>query len=96
MMIKERCFWGLSIMRRNVVVAISKGSSSRKYFWCFANAIKFFHGAEKPEASYSNLPDATFKDLRRKPPVTCTLFSWHNTLQFSLTRDIHEELGIDE
>ncbi|KAM1490399.1 hypothetical protein ACFXTO_033530 [Malus domestica] len=46
------------------------------------------------EASYSNLPDATFKDLRRKLPVTRTLFPWQNTLQFSLTRDITKELGI--
>ncbi|KAF5740039.1 hypothetical protein HS088_TW11G00102 [Tripterygium wilfordii] len=46
------------------------------------------------EASYSNLPDTTFKDLRRKLPVTRTLFPWHNTLQFSLTRDIQKELGI--
>ncbi|KAF3454530.1 hypothetical protein FNV43_RR04978 [Rhamnella rubrinervis] len=46
------------------------------------------------EASYSNLPDTTFKDLRRKLPVTRTLFPWHNTLQFSLTRDITKELGI--
>ncbi|KAJ4845122.1 hypothetical protein Tsubulata_038388 [Turnera subulata] len=46
------------------------------------------------EASYSNLPDTTFKDLRRKLPVTRTLFPWHNTLQFSLTKDIQKELGI--
>ncbi|XXG54319.1 hypothetical protein AAC387_Pa03g2231 [Persea americana] len=46
------------------------------------------------EASYTNLPDTTFKDLRRKLPVTRTLFPWHNTLQFSLTRDIAKELGI--
>ncbi|KAL4202785.1 hypothetical protein AMTRI_Chr02g222910 [Amborella trichopoda] len=46
------------------------------------------------EASYSNLPDTTFKDLRRKLPVTRTLFPWHNTLQFSLTRDLTKELGI--
>lgn len=46
------------------------------------------------EASYSNLPDTTFKDLRRKLPVTRTLFPWHNTMQFSLTRDISKELGI--
>lgn len=46
------------------------------------------------EASYLNLPDSTFKDLRRKLPVTRTLFPWHNTLQFSLTRDISKELGI--
>lgn len=46
------------------------------------------------QASYSNLPDTTFKDLRRKLPVTRTLFPWHNTMQFSLTRDITKELGI--
>ncbi|XP_048236045.1 F-actin-capping protein subunit alpha isoform X2 [Ricinus communis] len=46
------------------------------------------------QASYSHLPDTTFKDLRRKLPVTRTLFPWHNTLQFSLTRDIQKELGI--
>lgn len=46
--------------------------------------------------SYSNLPDTTFKDLRRKLPVTRTLFPWHNTLQFSLTRDITKELGIEK
>ncbi|KAF8401480.1 hypothetical protein HHK36_012420 [Tetracentron sinense] len=46
------------------------------------------------EASYSNLPDTTFKELRRKLPVTRTLFPWHNSLQISLTRDITKELGI--
>lgn len=46
------------------------------------------------EVSYSNLPDNTFKDLRRKLPVTRTLFPWHNTSQFSLTREITKELGI--
>ncbi|WVY94387.1 hypothetical protein V8G54_033475 [Vigna mungo] len=34
------------------------------------------------------------EDLRRKLPVTRTLFPWNNTLQFSLTRDISKELGI--
>ncbi|KAK7284378.1 hypothetical protein RJT34_19123 [Clitoria ternatea] len=46
------------------------------------------------EASYLKLSDSTFKDLRRKLPVTRTLFPWHNTLQFSLTRDLSKELGI--
>lgn len=46
------------------------------------------------QTSYSYLPDTTFKDLRRKLPVTRTLFPWHNTMQFSLTRDITRELGI--
>ncbi|URE24661.1 F-actin-capping protein subunit [Musa troglodytarum] len=48
------------------------------------------------EASYVHLPDTTFKDLRRKLPVTRTLFPWHNTLQFSLTRDITRELEIGQ
>lgn len=48
------------------------------------------------EASYLNLPDTTFKDLRRKLPVTRTLFPWHNTMQFSVTRDITKELGIEK
>ncbi|KAL3538172.1 hypothetical protein ACH5RR_001538 [Cinchona calisaya] len=46
------------------------------------------------QTSYLNLPDNTFKDLRRKLPVTRTLFPWHNTMQFNLTRDISKELGI--
>ncbi|XP_010546722.1 PREDICTED: F-actin-capping protein subunit alpha [Tarenaya hassleriana] len=46
------------------------------------------------EVSYSRLPDNTFKDLRRKLPVTRTLFPWRNTLQFSLTREVEKELGI--
>ncbi|XP_076960825.1 F-actin-capping protein subunit alpha-like [Bidens hawaiensis] len=48
------------------------------------------------QASYSNLPDSTFKELRRKLPVTRTLFPWHNTVQFSLTRDLTKELGIEK
>ncbi|KAG6474828.1 hypothetical protein ZIOFF_064043 [Zingiber officinale] len=35
-----------------------------------------------------------FQDLRRKLPVTRTLFPWQNTIQFSLTKDINKELGI--
>jgi capping protein alpha len=46
------------------------------------------------EESYMNLSDATFKDLRRKLPVTRTLFPWHNTLALSLTRDLTKELAI--
>uniref|UniRef100_A0A0E0LJP5 F-actin-capping protein subunit alpha n=1 Tax=Oryza punctata TaxID=4537 RepID=A0A0E0LJP5_ORYPU len=46
------------------------------------------------EESYLNLSDATFKDLRRKLPVTRTLFPWHNTLALSLTRDLTKELAI--
>ncbi|KAI4367845.1 hypothetical protein MLD38_016469 [Melastoma candidum] len=46
------------------------------------------------EASYSTLPDTTFKELRRKLPVTRTLFPWHNALQFNLTKDMEKELGI--
>ncbi|KAL3573456.1 hypothetical protein D5086_024069 [Populus alba] len=70
---------------------------------------------ESLEASYSNLPDTTFKihgsyfrafeycdkvfvlfRSAEKLPVTRTQFPWHNTLQFSLTRDIQKELGIDK
>ena len=40
------------------------------------------------------LTEVVLQDLRRKLPVTRTLFPWHNTLQFSLTRDITKELGI--
>ncbi|KAL6657378.1 hypothetical protein ACP70R_005158 [Stipagrostis hirtigluma subsp. patula] len=46
------------------------------------------------EESYLNLSDATFKDLRRKLPVTRTLFPWHNTLAFSITRDLAKELAL--
>ncbi|CAN8269651.1 unnamed protein product [Cochlearia groenlandica] len=46
------------------------------------------------EVAYSKLPDNTFKDLRRKLPVTRTLFPWQNTLQFSLTREVEKELGL--
>ncbi|XP_062188482.1 F-actin-capping protein subunit alpha-like [Phragmites australis] len=46
------------------------------------------------EESYLNLSNATFKDLRRKLPVTRTLFPWHNTLAFSLTRDLAKELAL--
>ncbi|XP_058076801.1 F-actin-capping protein subunit alpha [Magnolia sinica] len=45
------------------------------------------------EVSYLNLPDTTFKDLRRKLPVTRTLFPWHNTLQVSLNRDLVKGIG---
>ncbi|KAH6805815.1 Phospholipid/glycerol acyltransferase family protein [Perilla frutescens var. frutescens] len=48
------------------------------------------------QTSYSNLPDATFKDLRRKLPVTRTLFPWHSTLQFSLNRDMQKSLGLEK
>jgi capping protein alpha len=34
------------------------------------------------------------QDLRRKLPVTRTLFPWQNTLQFSLTREVEKELGL--
>ncbi|KAL5996131.1 hypothetical protein ACLOJK_026204 [Asimina triloba] len=42
------------------------------------------------QASYSNLPDTTFKDLRRKLPVTRTLFPWQSAL---MNRDIAKEIG---
>jgi hypothetical protein len=34
------------------------------------------------------------QDLRRKLPVTRTLFPWHNTLALSLTRDLAKELAL--
>ncbi|MFS7978828.1 putative F-actin-capping protein subunit alpha [Helianthus anomalus] len=37
-----------------------------------------------------------YLELRRKLPVTRTLFPWHSTLQFSLTRDLEKELGIEK
>lgn len=46
------------------------------------------------EESYLNLSDATFKDLRRKLPVTRTLFPWQNTKALSLTRDLAKELAL--
>nr|GMD10768.1 F-actin-capping protein subunit alpha [Ipomoea batatas] len=46
------------------------------------------------QKSYLNLSDTTFKDLRRKLPVTRTLFPWHNTMQFNLVKDISKELGV--
>nr|KJB45973.1 hypothetical protein B456_007G341300 [Gossypium raimondii] len=46
------------------------------------------------EESYFKLSDNTFKDLRRKLPITRTLFPWRSTRQFSLKREISEELGI--
>ncbi|XP_057867133.1 F-actin-capping protein subunit alpha isoform X1 [Cryptomeria japonica] len=52
------------------------------------------------EESYSKLSDTTFKvfqdlmELRRKLPVTRTLFPWNNTLQLSFTRDLTKELGL--
>ncbi|PPS06948.1 hypothetical protein GOBAR_AA13716 [Gossypium barbadense] len=46
------------------------------------------------QESYFKLSDNTFKDLRRKLPITRTLFPWRSTRQFSLKREISEELGI--
>ncbi|XP_039066472.1 F-actin-capping protein subunit alpha-like [Hibiscus syriacus] len=46
------------------------------------------------EGSYLDLSDNTFKELRRKLPVTRTLFPWHKTLLFSFKREMDEELGI--
>lgn len=34
------------------------------------------------------------QDLRRKLPVTRTLFPWHNTLAVSLTRDLAKQLAL--
>jgi capping protein alpha len=43
------------------------------------------------EDSYAKLSDRTFKELRRKLPVTRTLFSWDKALQLSLSRDLARE-----
>jgi len=45
------------------------------------------------EEQYSNLSDRTFKELRRKLPVTRTLFAWDKALQLSLTREITREFA---
>ncbi|XP_024543271.1 F-actin-capping protein subunit alpha isoform X2 [Selaginella moellendorffii] len=45
------------------------------------------------EESYSKLSDNTFKELRRKLPVTRTLFAWNNALQLSLSREVTRELS---
>lgn len=45
------------------------------------------------EEQYSNLSDRTFKELRRKLPVTRTLFAWDKALQLSLTREITREFS---
>ncbi|WOL11818.1 F-actin-capping protein subunit alpha [Canna indica] len=73
---------------------VSSSILSRFYFIQLVQGIVLSVNFLVMQASYVNLPDTTFKDLRRKLPVTRTLFPWHNTLQFSLTRDITKELGI--
>lgn len=45
------------------------------------------------EDSYSKLSDNTFKELRRKLPVTRTLFPWGNAHQLSMTREITREMS---
>ncbi|KAJ7542742.1 hypothetical protein O6H91_09G009600 [Diphasiastrum complanatum] len=46
------------------------------------------------EESYSKVSDNSFKELRRKLPVTRTRFSWNNALQLSLSREITKELSL--
>lgn len=46
------------------------------------------------EDSYSKLSDNTFKELRRKLPVTRTLFPWGNAHQLSLARELSREMSI--
>ncbi|XP_073392615.1 F-actin-capping protein subunit alpha isoform X2 [Physcomitrium patens] len=45
------------------------------------------------EEQFANLSDRTFKELRRKLPVTRTLFAWDKALQLSLTREITREFS---
>ncbi|XP_052207353.1 F-actin-capping protein subunit alpha-like [Diospyros lotus] len=45
------------------------------------------------QASYSKLPDTTFKELRRKLPVTRTLFPWNRTFQFSIMKELAMGMG---
>ncbi|KAJ0079378.1 hypothetical protein Patl1_22504 [Pistacia atlantica] len=54
------------------------------------SAISIAHIIRHHETEYL----ASLEDLRRKLPVTRTHFPWHNTTQFSLTREISKELGI--
>ncbi|CAM6083538.1 unnamed protein product [Calypogeia fissa] len=42
---------------------------------------------------YANLSDTTFKDLRRKLPVTRTQFAWDKALQLSLNREAARQLS---
>lgn len=46
------------------------------------------------EDSYSKLSDNTFKELRRKLPVTRTLFPWGSAHQLSLTKELTREMSI--
>ncbi|OAE33651.1 hypothetical protein AXG93_4689s1380 [Marchantia polymorpha subsp. ruderalis] len=46
------------------------------------------------EDKYSTLSDTTFKELRRKLPVTRTQFSWDNALQLSLSREAARQISM--
>ncbi|KAH7307356.1 hypothetical protein KP509_22G055500 [Ceratopteris richardii] len=45
------------------------------------------------EDCYSKLSDNTFKELRRKLPVTRTLFFWGNAHQMSMNRELAREIS---
>lgn len=65
-------------------------SCKTQWCWFFFSLIYFF------SVHFFWIVSWCFQDLRRKLPVTRTLFPWQNALQFSLTRDISRELGIDK
>ncbi|KAH7297495.1 hypothetical protein KP509_26G071800 [Ceratopteris richardii] len=45
------------------------------------------------EDCYSKLSDNTFKELRRKLPITRTLFPWHTARQLSMNRELTREMS---
>ncbi|XP_073385241.1 F-actin-capping protein subunit alpha [Physcomitrium patens] len=59
------------------------------------NSIEHFESVylSNLEEQYANLSDRTFKELRRKLPVTRTMFAWDKALQLSLTREITREFS---
>ncbi|KAH8932638.1 hypothetical protein BDL97_19G083900 [Sphagnum fallax] len=59
-------------------------------FCNFGPHLLFMFGGKRRD-SYAKLSDRTFKELRRKLPVTRTLFSWDKALQLSLSRDLARE-----
>ncbi|KAL3700417.1 hypothetical protein R1sor_018439 [Riccia sorocarpa] len=48
------------------------------------------------EDKYNTLSDTTFKELRRKLPVTRTQFSWDNALQLSLSREAARQVAFNQ
>ncbi|KAL2651232.1 hypothetical protein R1flu_019360 [Riccia fluitans] len=48
------------------------------------------------EDKYNKLSDTTFKELRRKLPVTRTQFSWDNALQLSLSREAARQVALNQ